>query len=97
MREFSRSPPPTPSPCPSRLTLSSLSLTKSSLTTWTKNGGKNGAVFNPDTAEIRSFFDPADPDTDKLVTLGMVTIPVCKLSEANVNWGPSSQSDFYPC
>jgi hypothetical protein len=67
------------------------------LTTWKKNGEKNGAVFNPDTAEVRSFFDLADPDTDKLVTLGMVTIPVCTLSEANKNWGPTLEGDFYPC
>ncbi len=71
-------------------------LPKSSLTTWTKNGEQNGAEFNADTVEMRSFFDPADPDTDRLIGLGMVTIPVCTLEEATRNWG-NAPGGFYPC
>ncbi|KAK4120167.1 hypothetical protein N657DRAFT_170457 [Parathielavia appendiculata] len=69
-----------------------------SLRTWTKNSKQNGYQFNPDSLEFRNFFD--DSDTDKVLDLGMVRIPVCSPAQARRNWGdpePKDKGEFYPC
>jgi hypothetical protein len=64
------------------------------------NGNKNGASFDPNRLALRNFYNSTKSmsTTEVLVDLGMVNIPVCKLSQANINWGlGGGKGDFYPC
>jgi hypothetical protein len=64
--------------------------------TWIKNGKENGGEFNIDDLTMADYYDPLDPGRNKVIDMGLIKIPVCKIEHANYRWG-LSEGEFYPC
>jgi len=74
-------------------------LMKASIKTWEKNGKKNGGEFDSGGLGIKHFYDMSkgeEENKDKMLDLGMVSLPVCSISDALKKWG-YPKGDHFPC
>ena len=65
--------------------------------TWVKGNRDNGAEIKTDDINMADVYDLNDPTRNKMVDMGLVKIPVCKIRDAHTNWAFDDDSDLFPC